>query len=692
MSRESELRGLEIKGAGYTPARRAKVVPGGTVSNATGTQQSTGDRARAGLLTCLALLSGSCGLAYEVLYVRALTSVLGDMFYVHAALLSTFLIGVGLGAKAASRCRRWLWAFEILTGLYALVLPFSARWFSHQTLIGAVTSSPALTILMTIGFVAIPSVLIGFSIPLFSAYIKASLRGRPAFQGIYKAYNLGALLSVLGVELLLVRAVGVRTSLAAVGVVNLVNGVVLLLMKAAPAAPPPNRPRRFPRRAMVALALASFCSAAFQMFFLKLCYLVFEPHRENFAVGLAVAMLGIFLGAWLGSRVRIRFETLLLLIAAVLGLNYLAYLPILELWEATSSWSRGSELLFLAHKLGFGCLFALGPMTLFGATIPVLMRAEGEVAAESGHLLWVSSLAMASGYLAYVLLGHPLVATDVLLAMVGGISIAGAAVATGSRWSKAQTGLAVTAVALFALLLTSEHSRSGRRSHQHRGADQRRHPSAGCAPPRPGAGPGAGRRHHRRRSFSSLHGDRCGGDQRRLPRDDAGAAPRQPGDRGKPERQLVPLRWARVLDRQAGSLRRDSQLDPRTDLLLGVEDLHPRVLPTSGSGTQAGRRLQHLAGSPRDVGGGGRDRAFRIAAQLPLLRSATDARELLYGHLLQSAGSGPALRRAAGTAEPAQRASAGNALDRYRRVLRGHQGEREPVRASHSGGGEGEHG
>jgi spermidine synthase len=420
-----------------------------------GTEQSAGGGARTNVLTCLALLSGSCGLAYEVLYVRALTSVLGDMFYVHAALLSTFLIGVGLGAKAASRCRRWLWAFEILTGLYALVLPIAAGWFSDQIASSIVTASPTLTILVTIGFVTIPSVLIGFSIPLFSAYIKADLQGRPAFQGIYKAYNLGALLSVLGVELLLVRAVGVRLSLATVGAVNLINGVVLLLMKAAPASPPTETPRRFPRRTMVALALASFCSAAFQMFFLKLCYLVFAPHRENFAIGLAVAMLGIFLGAWFGSKVRIRFETLLLLIAAVLGLNYVAYLPILELWEATSSWSRGSELLVLVHKFGFGCLFALGPMLLFGATIPVLMRTEGEVAAESGHLLWISSLAMAAGYLAYVLLGHPLVATDVLLTVVGGITIAGALVATGSRWSKAQTGLAIAAVALFALLLAT---------------------------------------------------------------------------------------------------------------------------------------------------------------------------------------------------------------------------------------------
>ena len=55
------------------------------------------------VLMTLALPSGCCGLAYEVLYIRALTTLLGDTLYVHAALLSTFLVGIGLGARLAHR-------------------------------------------------------------------------------------------------------------------------------------------------------------------------------------------------------------------------------------------------------------------------------------------------------------------------------------------------------------------------------------------------------------------------------------------------------------------------------------------------------------------------------------------------------------------------------------------------------------
>lgn len=408
---------------------------------------------RVGLLTTLALLSGCCALAYEILYMRALTTILGDMFYVHAALLSTFLVGIGLGAKVAHRWLHWLWAFEILTGLYACGLPLVSRWFSEQALMSLVTSSPFLTILATVGFLSVPSLLIGFSIPLFSAYIKACSTDRLAFQGIYMAYNLGALLSILGVEFVLVRHFGITRSLAMVGAINLFTGVTLLVIRGTPASRPAERPRTFRRRCMVALALASLGSAAFQMFFLKLSYLVFGPHRENFAIGLSVTLLGIFLGAWLASKVRIPFETFLVPLPLLIGLIYMNYLPILRLYEATSPWERGSEFLVLAHKFAIGCLFALGPMILFGALLPALMRSESEVAGESGHLLWISSLANAAGYLAYVLVGHPLLRTDILLALIAGVTLFASLLASEFRWSTVQGGFAVGGIVVVVLLV-----------------------------------------------------------------------------------------------------------------------------------------------------------------------------------------------------------------------------------------------
>lgn len=409
------------------------------------------------ILSMLALMSGCCGLAYEVLYVRSLTIILGDMFYVHAALLSTFLIGIGLGSKWAYKFLRWLWLFEILTGLYAFALPVATRWLSEQPIMVPLTSRPLLTVAATIVFISLPALLVGFSVPLFSAYIKKFRPQQLCFQWIYRIYNLGAVISILAVELALIRLIGIRNSLAAIGVINIFNGLVLLLMKIRPADIKIESPFKFPKRVTAALALGSLASAIFQMHFLKLSYLVFYPHRENFAIGLAITMLGIFLGAWLASKIKIRFQTCLLTAAALILIIHIGYMPILRLYEATVLWARSSEFLVITHKFLFGCIFALGPMILFGALIPVLMRAETvqakEVAEESGHLLWVSSFANAGGYLVYVFLGHPFLKSDVLLILLAGLLVTASLISSRFSLSKLERILLPVGIVLSALLV-----------------------------------------------------------------------------------------------------------------------------------------------------------------------------------------------------------------------------------------------
>lgn len=370
------------------------------------------------VLCALAVLSGGCALAYEVIYLRAITTVLGDMFYVHAALLGAFLVGVGMGAKVAHRWHRLLPAFEIATGVYAMVLPCVLKGLSSTALLGEVTSSPILMILTTALLIAPPGVMIGVSIPLFSGYIKAITSDRPAFRLVYAMYNFGALTAILLVEFVLVRRFGIQLSLMMIGAVNVFNGLVLLAMKTGSISLPGKKQRVFDRSVLVGLGLASFLSACFQMLLLRLSYLVFHPNRENFAVVLAVVLLGICLGTWIVTRFQTRFETILACIPFAIGLVFAAYLPILSLFEHTSPWVEQSEFRIFAHKLVFGCFFGLAPMTLFGATIPALMRQEGAVEEEAGMLLWVSGWANAAGYLAFVLVLYPILSFHALLFLI----------------------------------------------------------------------------------------------------------------------------------------------------------------------------------------------------------------------------------------------------------------------------------
>jgi predicted membrane-bound spermidine synthase len=409
----------------------------------------------------VAALSGFCALAYEVLYLRHLTTLLGDMLYVHAALLGTFLVGVGLGAWVAHRFHRWLFAFEMATGLYALLLPSLTDRIGRLPALATIAGAPVLTIAATMALVAVPSVLVGFSLPLLSAYVKALAPGRRAFQGIYTLYNAGAFAGILAVELLMVRRLGIPGALAVVGLINIANGLALFGLQAGSLPRPATESRRFDTATTSALALASATSAAFQMLFLQLLYLVFGPHRENFAVGLAVVLGGIALGTALVARTRARFPALLRALPVALAVPFLLHVPLVRLYQAllphAVALDVGGAVLML--KLGVAAAYGLAPLALFGGLVPALLHREWAVDEESGFLLWVSSLANATGYLAYVLFLHALVPTHLLLLGFGGVALVaawmtGRAVERGPRMAAARLLAGSGFVALIVLALT----------------------------------------------------------------------------------------------------------------------------------------------------------------------------------------------------------------------------------------------
>ena len=106
------------------------------------------------LLPLISFASGVCGIAYELLYARALSLYLGDMFYVSASILTVFLAGLGLGALYAHKRAGDLWALELGIGVYAagasLVLSNADR-FLLETLPAFASGNPlGITVLVII--------------------------------------------------------------------------------------------------------------------------------------------------------------------------------------------------------------------------------------------------------------------------------------------------------------------------------------------------------------------------------------------------------------------------------------------------------------------------------------------------------------------------------------------------------------
>ncbi len=401
----------------------------------------------------LAAMSGFCALGYEVLYLRHLTSVLGDMLYVHAALLSSFLVGVGMGALVAHRLHRWLFAVEAGTGLYALSLPIITGWMGHQAWMAEVAGSPSLTVAATAALVVLPGLLVGFSMPLFSAYAKDARQEALAFHDIYTLYNLGAFLGIAAVELFLVRVLGISQSLRVLALLNFAVAAVLLAAGTRRVARPSVAARIFRPRILGAVCAASLASAVFQMFFLKLTYLVFTPHRENFALAVGVSLLGMAVGSWWASRTSLRFQSAMVLVPLALGAVFLAHPLLADLFVAMYAQTGVSEWGGRITRIGFALVYGFVPMMAFGAVLPTLMRSEASVAEESGRLLFVSSAANAAGYVLFVFAVHPAFSGSVTLVLIGACALAAAALVSEEPFTRMERAIALAGLALAVVLL-----------------------------------------------------------------------------------------------------------------------------------------------------------------------------------------------------------------------------------------------
>lgn len=408
-------------------------------------------RSAAPLLIALATLSGMGGLVYELLYLRILTTHLGDMYYVHVWLLGTFLLGHGLGAWLAHRLRHWLPATEMAIGVYGLLFGGLLAVYSASPL-SQLFSDPVLqSAFLSVLSLIVPAVCIGISIPLFSLYIEESRGANDGFKISYFVYHVAAAVSVLATEFLLIRAVGLQHTLRGVALVNISCGLLLWLNRSrwrSVLGDPPALRRAMPPRILAAVACSSLAASLYVAFYLKATYHLFRPHRENFAISTASLVLAIAAGSALIMRDRLSFRRVLSLACLALGL-WAAWPLIAEAYDVLRSISP--SFLVLPAKMVFGLLLAL-PYVFFGATLPALVPDETAIARRSGLLLWISGLANAVGFGLYTLVVHPGLPVFSAPAVIWGLAVVAILWAGRMPWTRLDTAL-VAGGGLFCALI-----------------------------------------------------------------------------------------------------------------------------------------------------------------------------------------------------------------------------------------------
>ncbi len=402
------------------------------------------------LLPVLLLLSGFCGISYEILYTKLLGNLLGNQFTISASVLLTFLLGIGLGTLYAHRFVRRLWAIEAGIGVYAAAMVLAYGWIDRflYNQIPELGTSLVVCALISIGLLVIPAFLVGCSVPLFAAYL-STLRSTHVFSLTYGIYNFGAAITALTMEFVLLRMVGLKEATLWLAVLNaVVAGGLLVLVRSAPIIPPPRADRLwFPTRDLAALATASVASAVFQLMMIKIAECIFGPYNETFSLVLAVVLFGLGLGSLVAASFRLSFSGALLVALGGLTL-LLASLP----WSTALYASIYPSMVksypaLVALKFGLVSVMMGLPAIGFGATIPTLLREHRDVARESGQLLFVSSMGNVAGFVLMAFVLHRFLDYGPLLMVVTALTAVALVLHCGLRHGPAWVGVALVLAA-----------------------------------------------------------------------------------------------------------------------------------------------------------------------------------------------------------------------------------------------------
>ncbi len=380
------------------------------------------DTSRIKLLSLITLLSGMSGITYEVLYLRMLELHFGNIFSITASILSTFLLGIAIGSVCAFKLHKYLPFFQMGIGVYAISFLPGLEFISNSSAADFLINHDIASIVFLL---AIPTFLIGTSVPLFSGYLKQLAGESHSFLKVYSVYNFGSFLSILAVEFLLLRSMEISKSVSLIGGINILCGV-LLLAKFSDIAKSPletsndSNNKLLATKSNILLFASSILSSTFQMFFASTCFLVFTPNHENFSLSIAISLFGVAISPFLVKRFDLKFFQVLLLIPVSLIVVFLAF-PVVLANIDTVIMDFGIDN-FLSSFI-FASIIGLLPLLFYSATVPSLMRSENLVEKESGNLLFWCCLGNTAGYLVYALFIHESVSATIYLSILGILSI-----------------------------------------------------------------------------------------------------------------------------------------------------------------------------------------------------------------------------------------------------------------------------
>ena len=436
-------------------------------------------------LHLLFFLSGAAALAYQVLWMRRFSVLLGATAPAVAAALTAFFVGLGLGSyllgRVAPRLGRPLRVFallEIAVALSALAVDplLDAMQPAYAALYDgageSVARQLALRISIAIIAVLVPATCMGGTLPVLAQFVSAraeSLGVRAG--GLYAVNTLGAACGALAIPAVLLPSLGGGGALAAVVALSVLiaAGALLLAGRAEAQADPvaaqadgegwlkAKRTSMTPQyRVTLALALVSgVITLGLEALAARAFALVHENSVYSFATVVAVFLAGLGGGAALARAALQRGVAPRGLVAvgwAGAG-AWMVLLPALFVRTTGLEYVTGGG--FPAHLALLVAFGLLAPSVLLGLALPALMQEAGGKARHGGPavgaILAVNTAGAVMGPLLALFLLAPAVGLWMALSLFGAASLACSAIAAREA-SGAVRGIFAAAAAIATLV------------------------------------------------------------------------------------------------------------------------------------------------------------------------------------------------------------------------------------------------
>jgi spermidine synthase len=345
------------------------------------------------VLPLLFLLSGFCGVGYQLVWTKQFTAGLGHEMPALLAVMTAFFAGLALGGWMLDRAiarsvdpQRTYALLEFVIGGWGLVSAWLVPFVADLCLRGIGLKSSSIwqgMVAFVFPFLALlPSTMaMGATLPAMERWLAAFAGDRRCLGRVYALNTAGAVAGALGSAFLLMPTYGFRGSLLALAAVNLLCGILALLLPVEGRSgfqPDRNRQDACPT---LPLFITGLLGIGLEVAGVRALSQVLENTLYTFAVTLAVFLAGTAAGAaFYQAKLRGRpFAPLLAGLLAALAASTLVSALLLtitpSLYERLRS-SLGDALpaIALAETSVALLVFAL-PTLLMGATFSHLVQA-----------------------------------------------------------------------------------------------------------------------------------------------------------------------------------------------------------------------------------------------------------------------------------------------------------------------------